>query len=82
MLIGVPRETFAGEKRVATTPEVAAQLIKLGFDVAVESGAGATASFPDATYEAAGCRILASADSVWSDSDIVLKVRGPDAWLL
>jgi len=79
MKIGVPREIYAGEKRVATTPEVAAQLIKLGFDVAVESGAGAAASYSDAAYEAAGCSIAATADEIWSQSDIVLKVRGPEA---
>ena len=57
MRIGVPREIYAGEKRVATTPDVAAQLIKLGFDVAVESNAGAAANYSDAAYEAAGCSI-------------------------
>jgi NAD(P) transhydrogenase subunit alpha len=77
MKIGVPREIYAGEKRVATTPEVAAQLINLGFDVAVESGAGTAANFSDAAYEAAGCSI-ASTDRIWSDSDIILKVRGPE----
>jgi NAD(P) transhydrogenase subunit alpha len=78
MRIGVPREIYAGEKRVATTPEVAAQLIKLGYEVAVESQAGAAASYADAAYEAAGCSIAASADPIWNDSDIVLKVRGPE----
>ncbi|MBT8079326.1 MAG: Re/Si-specific NAD(P)(+) transhydrogenase subunit alpha [Gammaproteobacteria bacterium] len=78
MKIGVPRETYEGEKRVATTPDVAAQLIKLGFEVAVQDGAGATASFPDALYEAAGCRIVTSGDEIWRDADIVLKVRGPE----
>jgi NAD(P) transhydrogenase subunit alpha len=79
MKIGVPREIYAGEKRVATTPDVAAQLIKLGFDVAVESGAGTAANYSDAAYEAAGCSIAASADDIWSHSDIVLKVRGPES---
>jgi len=78
MRIGVPKETYAGEKRVATTPDVAAQLIKLGFEVAVESGAGTAANFSDAAYEAAGCSVAATADDIWSNSDIVLKVRGPD----
>ena len=78
MRIGVPREVHAGEKRVATTPDVALQLIKLGYDVAVESNAGAAASFSDAAYEAAGCEILASAKDIWTGSDIVMKVRGPD----
>jgi H+-translocating NAD(P) transhydrogenase subunit alpha len=77
MRIGVPREIYAGEKRVATTPDVAAQLIKLGFEVAVESNAGAAASFSDAAYRAAGCSVAANADEIWSGSDIILKVRGP-----
>ena len=50
-LIGVPRETAAGEKRVATVPEVVEKLIKLGFRVAVESGAGDAANFADDTYD-------------------------------
>jgi NAD(P) transhydrogenase subunit alpha len=77
MRIGVPRELYAGEKRVATTPDVASQLIKLGFDVAVESNAGAAANYSDSSYEAAGCSV-ATVDEIWNDSDIVLKVRGPD----
>jgi NAD(P) transhydrogenase subunit alpha len=77
MRIGVPREKYAGEKRVATTPDVATQLIKLGFDVAVEPNAGAAAHYSDASYTAAGCSI-ATVDEIWSNSDIILKVRGPD----
>lgn len=77
MQIGVPREVYAGEKRVATTPEVAAQLIKLGFSVAVESGAGAAASFSDEAYRAAGAQIINDAKSLWHSSDIILKVRAP-----
>jgi NAD(P) transhydrogenase subunit alpha len=78
MKIGVPREIYAGEKRVATTPDVAAQLINLGFTVALESGAGAAANYSDAAYEAAGCTISATADEIWAEADIVLKVRGPE----
>jgi len=78
MKIGVPREKYAGEKRVATTPEVAAQLINMGFEVAVESQAGAAANFSDAAFEAAGCTVAATAEEIWAGSDIVLKVRGPD----
>ena len=58
MRIGVPKEIYAGEKRVATTPEVAAQLMQLGFDVAVEHGAGVLANYADAAYEAAGCSVV------------------------
>jgi NAD(P) transhydrogenase subunit alpha len=78
MKIGVPREIHAGEQRVATTPDVASQLIKLGYSVAVEAGAGAAAKFPDSEYEAAGCEILASADAIWEQSDIIFKVRAPE----
>ena len=78
MRIGVPREIYAGEKRVATTPDVAAQLMKLGYEVAVESSAGAAANYSDAAYEAVGCSVASSADKIWADSDIVLKVRGPE----
>ncbi|MCF8174720.1 MAG: NAD(P)(+) transhydrogenase (Re/Si-specific) subunit alpha, partial [Burkholderiaceae bacterium] len=54
LTIGVPRETLAGEKRVATVPEVVEKLIKLGFKLAVESGAGDAANCSDDSYRAAG----------------------------
>jgi len=73
-LIGVPRETAAGEKRVATVPEVVEKLIKLGFRVAVEAGAGDAANFADDTYRAAGAEI---APDVWASADILFKVRAP-----
>jgi NAD/NADP transhydrogenase alpha subunit len=50
MKIGIPKEVYPGEKRVATTPEVAAQIIKLGFSVCVETGAGLAANIPDDAY--------------------------------
>jgi len=75
--IGIPRELHAGEKRVATTPDVAARLIKLGYEVAIEQGAGASADLGDEVYRAAGVEILPDAASLWSRSDLVLKVRGP-----
>ncbi len=78
MRIGVPREIHDGERRVATTPDVATQLIKLGYRVSVEKGAGEGASYSDAAYEAAGCEIVSSARDIWKNSDIILKVRGPD----
>ncbi|HVN43060.1 MAG TPA: NAD(P)(+) transhydrogenase (Re/Si-specific) subunit alpha, partial [Steroidobacteraceae bacterium] len=77
MTIGVPRETFAGEKRVATVPEVVEKLIKLGFAVCVESGAGAAANFGDDTYQAAGARVVGSLPELMAASDIVFKVRAP-----
>lgn len=75
--IGIPREVFPGEKRVATVPEVVAKLIKLGFSVAVESGAGDAANFADDTYRAAGAEVLPDAAALWAGSDIVFKVRPP-----
>lgn len=75
--IGVPRETFPGEKRVATVPEVVEKLVKLGFSVAVESGAGDAANYADDTYRAAGAVIAGSAAELWAQSDIVFKVRPP-----
>ncbi|MGA1318989.1 MAG: Re/Si-specific NAD(P)(+) transhydrogenase subunit alpha, partial [Rubrivivax sp.] len=79
MLIGVPKELAAGEKRVATVPDVVEKLIKLGFSVAVESGAGDGANFADDTYLAAGAQVWPTAADIWSKSDIVFKVRPPTA---
>src|SRR5882672_9395865 len=76
-LIAVPRETAVGEKRVATVPEVVEKLVKLGFRVAVQSGAGDAANFADDTYRAAGAEIVADAASLWSRADVVFKVRAP-----
>jgi len=77
--IGVPREIAAGEKRVATVPEVVEKLVKLGFAVAVESGAGEAANFGDDSYRAAGAEVLPAAAELWARSDIVFKVRPPTA---
>ena len=79
MRIGVPKEIYEGECRVATTPDVVTQLKKLGFDVAVESGAGEKSSYSDDAYRAAGCEVIDTAGDLWSKSDIVLKVRAPDS---
>ncbi len=79
LMIGVPRETFPGEKRVATVPEVVEKLIKLGFSVSVESGAGEAGNFTDETYRAAGAQIVDGAASLWAAADIVFKVRAPSA---
>ncbi|MBX9958525.1 MAG: Re/Si-specific NAD(P)(+) transhydrogenase subunit alpha [Burkholderiaceae bacterium] len=75
--IGVPRETFPGEKRVATVPEVVEKLIKLGFKVAVESGAGDAANFSDEAYRTVGAEVISGAAALWAASDIVFKVRPP-----
>ena len=78
LTIGVPREIFAGEKRVATVPDVVEKLIKLGFAVKVEAGAGEAANFNDDTYRAAGAEIVADTAALWAGADIVFKVRGPN----
>jgi len=79
LTIGVPREILAGEKRVATVPEVVEKLIKLGFAVCVETNAGAAANFGDDGYQAASARIAGSAAEVMSSADIIFKVRAPTA---
>ncbi|WP_311222331.1 MULTISPECIES: Re/Si-specific NAD(P)(+) transhydrogenase subunit alpha [unclassified Acidovorax] len=77
--IGVARETFAGEKRVATVPDAVEKLVQLGFSVAIETGAGDAAQFSDDAYRAAGAEVLPDAAALWAASDIVLKVRPPSA---
>ena len=77
--IGVPREVFPGEKRVATVPEVVEKLIKLGFTVAVEAGAGEGANVSDDAYRAVGAEVVSDAAALWAGSDIVFKVRPPSA---
>ena len=78
-VIGVPKETADGEKRVATVPEVVEKLIKLGFSVKVESGAGDAANCGDDAYRAAGAQIVDGAAKLWAESDIVFKVCVPTA---
>ena len=78
-IIGIPKETYPGEKRVASAPEVVAKLIGLGFAVTVETGAGDGANFGDDAFTAAGARIAASAADLWSSADVVFKVRAPSA---
>ena len=77
LTIGVPRESFAGEKRVATVPEVVEKLLKLGFAVRVESGAGAAANFSDESYQAAGAQIASNAAELMDGADVIFKVRAP-----
>ena len=76
-VVGIPKEVFPGECRVAATPDTAKRLQKLGFEVWVESGAGAAASFTDAAYEQVGCTIVADTAQLWQDADLILKVRPP-----
>ena len=78
MKIGIPKEIHDGEKRVATTPDVAKQLIKLGFEVLVESGAGEGSHFSDTAYADAGVTVVEGAKNIWEVSDIIFKVRPPE----
>ena len=77
MRIAVPREIYAGERRVATTPDVVRQILKLGFEVSIEAGAGLEAKFSDEAYAAAGAQVVADTRALWANADIVLKVRAP-----
>jgi H+-translocating NAD(P) transhydrogenase subunit alpha len=74
MRIGVPKESAAGERRVALVPELVSKLVPAGFEVLVERSAGKAASFPDVAYEEAGARIV---DDAWSDAEAVVKVQKP-----
>jgi H+-translocating NAD(P) transhydrogenase subunit alpha len=76
MIIGIPRESLPGETRVAATPQTVGQLIKLGYDVVVQAGAGAASSFTDNAFTEAGADV-GSAEQVWT-ADVVLKVNAPD----
>ena len=79
MKIGVPKETAENERRVALTPDVAGRLVKAGFTVLVEHGAGESASFTDEAYKAAGATVAGKAAEVLSQSDVLLKLQLPGA---
>ena len=76
MVVGVPRETAVGERRVALVPETAKRLAAGGVEIAIERGAGEAASFLDAAYAEAGAR---TADDVFAEADVVCKVQKPAA---
>src|SRR5688500_15473188 len=78
MKVGIPTEVRLGERRVAATPETANRLSKLGFEVLVQSGAGAAASFGDDAYRAVGATVIDGARALWSAADVVLKVQPPE----
>jgi NAD(P) transhydrogenase subunit alpha len=75
--IGILKETHEGEKRVAATPDTVGKLLKLGFEVLIESGAGEAAHLTDEAFADANARLVASAKEIWDESDLVLKVRPP-----
>jgi NAD(P) transhydrogenase subunit alpha len=75
MKVGVPKEVEADESRVAATPKTVKRLRKQGFDVYIQSGAGAKANYADNVFEEAGAKILSTAEEVYSSCDIILKVQ-------
>ena len=77
MIVGVPKEAFPGERRVAVVPGVVPALAKASLDVLIEPSAGAEAGFTDAAYTDAGARLAASRAQVFADADVVLQVRSP-----
>ena len=79
MRVGVPREVKNREYRVALTPAGVTELVRAGHEVLVERGAGEGSSIPDADFTAVGARIIAEADDVWADADLLLKVKEPIA---
>ena len=74
MTIGVPKESFKGERRVAMAPETCGKLVKAGFNVNVEKNAGVESEYSDEDYAKEGCRIV---NDAWKDVDIIAKIRPP-----
>src|ERR1700733_14084082 len=76
MIVGVPRESFPGELRVALTPAVVPSLAKAGIEVVLETGAGVGAGYPDADYVAKGAKLLPQRADVFRTADIIVQVLG------
>ncbi len=76
--IGSPKEIFAGEARVAMTPDSAVQLQKLGYECLIEAGAGKSAGFSDEAYRAAGVTVVDGAEALYAGADVIAKVRPPE----
>ncbi len=79
MKVGIPREIKNHEYRVAISPAGVHELVGRGHEVVIETGAGVGSSFSDEDFKAAGAQILGSADQVWTDADLLLKVKEPIA---
>jgi NAD(P) transhydrogenase subunit alpha len=77
MIVGVPRESYPGERRVALVPAVVPSLLKAGLQVSVEAGAGAEAGYPDAEYSARGAQIVPGRDSLFATANIIVQVLCP-----
>ncbi len=79
MIVGVPRESFPGERRVAIVPSVVPSLLKAGVEVHVETGAGESAGFSDANYESQGAGLVADRRKLFSEAELLVQVHGPGA---
>ena len=75
--VGIPTEVLPDETRVSATPDSVSRLIRMGFEVLVQAGAGQRASFPDAAYAEAGATVLPDAPSVWEQADIITRIHAP-----
>lgn len=76
--IGIPKEIQADERRVAASPQSVIKLVKLGFEVNIESNAGLASDYTDGAYMEAGAKIIDDAKKLWTESDLILKVRPPE----
>lgn len=76
MIVGVPKETFPGERRVALVPNGVSALLNAGFEVYLESGAGKEASFMDHAYEEVGVNIFPNRSDIFARADVIIQVRG------
>src|SRR5262244_2231648 len=74
MIVGVPRESFPGERRVGLVPAAVPSLTKAGLEVVIESGAGSEAGYPDAEYVSAGAKILPARADVFNAAEILIQV--------
>jgi H+-translocating NAD(P) transhydrogenase subunit alpha len=79
VIVGVPKEIYPGERRVALTPAVVPMLAKAGLEVIIEAGAGASAGYPDAQYQEKGAKVLPNRAAVFAQSDILTQVLGHGA---
>ena len=77
LAIGIPKEIMEGERRVAAIPDTVKKMVSEGANVLVEEGAGLGSYFSDEDYKAAGARLVGSAEELFREADIILKVKEP-----
>ena len=77
LTVGIPKEIYPNERRVAATPDTVQKMRKMGLEVIVEAGAGDASNLADGAYVSAGATIAESADALWNEADVILKVRQP-----